>query len=296
MKRTAYLFTALSILALAAALIGCKTPQAQPTQESEKLNVTVSILPEQYFVERIGGDLVNVNVMVGPGEEPHTYEPQPDQMEGLATSKLYFSIGVEFEDAWLPKFEETNPELKIVDVSDTIVKIPMTVSDGDEKAGELDPHVWLSPANVRVIAQNIEVALSEESPANSTTYQANLESFLSDIDELDNEISSSLSSLTTRKFITFHPAWGYFARDYNLEQIAIEVGGNEPSAAELANLISTATENNIQVIFAEPEFSTKTAETIASEINGKVILIDPLAEDWLNNMKEIAQSLSGVLK
>ena len=296
MKRTAHLFTTLSILSLAAVLLGCKTSQAQSTTESEKLNVTVSILPEQYFVERIGGDLVNVNVMVGPGEEPHTYEPQPDQMEELATSKLYFSIGVEFEDAWLPKFEETNPDLKIVDVSDTIVKIPMTVSDGDEKAGELDPHVWLSPANVRIIAQNIEAALSEEDPANSTTYQANLESFLNDIDELDNEISSSLSSLNTRKFITFHPAWGYFAQDYNLEQIAIEVGGNEPSAAELADLISTAKENNIQVIFTEPEFSTKTAETIANEINGKVILIDPLAEDWLDNMKEIAQSLSGALK
>ncbi len=296
MKRTAHLFTTLSILSLAAVLLGCKTSQAQSTTESEKLNVTVSILPEQYFVERIGGDLVNVNVMVGPGEEPHTYEPQPDQMEELATSKLYFSIGVEFEDAWLPKFEETNPDLKIVDVSDTIVKIPMTVSDGDEKAGELDPHVWLSPANVRIIAQNIEAALSEEDPAKSTTYQANLESFLNDIDELDNEISSSLSSLNTRKFITFHPAWGYFAQDYNLEQIAIEVGGNEPSAAELADLILTAKENNIQVIFAEPEFSTKTAENIANEINGKVILIDPLAEDWLDNMKEIAQSLSGALK
>lgn len=293
MKHNKTLFTALSIFVIAAALVGCKT--SQPAEESEKLNVTVSILPEQYFVERIGGDLVNVNVMVGPGEEPHTYEPQPVQMEELASAKIYFSIGVEFEDAWLGKFAETNPDMKIIDVGAAIKKIPMTASEGGEE-GELDPHIWLSPANVRIIAQNIEVALSEEDPANSYTYKANLDEFLQDIDTLDEEISTDLSTLNARKFITFHPAWGYFARDYDLEQIAIEVGGNEPSAAEMANLITTAQENQIQIIFAQPEFSTKASETIADEINGQVILVSPLAENWLDNMKLITESLSSALK
>jgi len=292
MKHNKYLLTVFSVIAAAAALVGCTATRA--AEETEKLNVTVSILPEAYFVERIGGDLVNVNVMVGPGESPHTYEPQPAQMEDLAVSRIYFSIGVEFEDAWLGKFAETNPDMKIIDASATIQRIPMTASEEEE--GELDPHVWLSPANVRIIAQNIEAALSEEDPANSDVYKANLDDFLQDIDALDEEISASLSTLTTRKFITFHPAWGYFARDYDLEQIAIEVGGNEPSAAEMADLITTAQENQIQIIFAQPEFSTKAAETIADEINGRVILVSPLAENWLENMKLITESLSSALK
>jgi len=292
MKHNKYLLTVLSVIAAAAALVGCTATRA--AEETEKLNVTVSILPEAYFVERIGGDLVNVNVMVGPGESPHTYEPQPAQMEDLAVSKIYFSIGVEFEDAWLGKFAETNPDMKIIDASATIQRIPMTASEEEE--GELDPHVWLSPANVRIIAQNIETALSEEDPANSDVYKANLDDFLQDIDTLDEEISASLSTLTTRKFITFHPAWGYFAKDYNLEQIAIEVGGNEPSASEMADLITTAQVEQIQIIFAQPEFSTKAAETIADEINGQVILVSPLAENWLENMKLITESLSSALK
>ncbi len=292
MKQNKILFTVLSALAVAAALVGCTATRA--AEETEKLNVTVSILPEAYFVERIGGDLVNINVMVGPGESPHTYEPQPAQMEDLAVSRIYFSIGVEFEDAWLEKFAETNPDMKIIDASAAIQRIPMTASEEEE--GELDPHVWLSPANVRIIAQNIEAALSEEDPANSDVYKANLDDFLQDIDALDGEISESLSTLTTRKFITFHPAWGYFARDYNLEQIAIEVGGNEPSASEMADLITTAQEDQIQIIFAQPEFSTKAAETIADEINGRVILVSPLAENWLENMKLITESLSSALK
>ncbi len=292
MKQNKILFTVLSALAVAAALVGCTATRA--AEETEKLNVTVSILPEAYFVERIGGDQVNINVMVGPGESPHTYEPQPAQMEDLAVSRIYFSIGVEFEDAWLEKFAETNPDMKIIDASAAIQRIPMTASEEEE--GELDPHVWLSPANVRIIAQNIEAALSEEDPANSDVYKANLDDFLQDIDALDGEISESLSTLTTRKFITFHPAWGYFARDYNLEQIAIEVGGNEPSASEMADLITTAQEDQIQIIFAQPEFSTKAAETIADEINGRVILVSPLAENWLENMKLITESLSSALK
>ena len=291
MKHKKTLFTVFSILAVAAALVSCTT--AQPAEESEKLDVTVSILPEAYFVERIGGDLVDVNVMVGPGESPHTYEPQPAQMEDLAASKLYFAIGVEFEDVWLGKFADTNPDMKIVDASATIQRIPMTASG---KEGILDPHVWLSPANVRIIAQNIETALSEEDPANSDFYKENLDGFLQDIDALDEEISASLGTLTARKFITFHPAWGYFARDYDLEQIAIEVGGNEPSASEMADLITTAKENQIQIIFAQPEFSTKASETIADEINGQVILVSPLAENWLDNMKLITESLSSALK
>lgn len=289
-----------SILLIPILLLACSP---KPAASSGKTIVTVSILPQKYFVERIGGDLVDVNVMVGPGEEPHTFEPQPSQMEALSNSQIYFTIGVEFEDAWLSRFKDANADLEMVDTSAGIEKIAMTAEDHhdedaetDHEHGELDPHIWLSPANGKIIAQTIASALSANDPLNSNTYQENLNAFLMDIDSLDQEIQTSLASISNRQFITFHPAWGYFARDYDLEQITIEVGGNEPSAAELANLVSYANENNIHFVLAEPEFSTKAAETIASEINGQVILVSPLAEDWLNNMRSVAQSLAEALK
>lgn len=299
MKRIKGILPVTSILGILVFLIGCT---AAPLPASNKLEVTVSILPQKYFVERIGGDLVNVNVMVGPGEEPHTFEPQPSQMQALSNSQIYFTIGVEFENAWLTKFKDANPNLQFVDCSAGIEKIAIS---GDEHAaadgetdthGELDPHIWLSPANGKIIAQTIATALSDIDSENSAVYQNNLEAFLQDIDNLDQEISSSLLSLPSRQFITFHPAWGYFAHDYDLEQIAIEVGGSEPSAAELADLIRFAKQQDIHFIFAEPEFSTKSAETIAQEIGGEVILVSPLEENWLENMNLIASHLKQVLQ
>ena len=288
----------ISIASIPIFLIACTSA---PLPTSNKLDVTVSILPQKYFVERIGGDVVNVNVMVAPGEEPHTFEPQPSQMQALSTSQVYFTIGVEFENAWLNKFKDANPNLQFVDSSAGIEKITISGDEhtsaeaGTDAHGDLDPHIWLSPANVKIIAQTIASALSDMDREHDAIYQNNLDAFLQDIDSLDQEISSSLKSLPSRQFITFHPAWGYFARDYNLEQIAIEVGGNEPSAAELADLISFARQHDIHFIFAEPEFSTKSAETIAQDIGGEVILISPLEENWIENMNLIAKSLNQVL-
>jgi zinc transport system substrate-binding protein len=299
MKKKKRTLAITSILCVLVFLIGCTTA---PLPASDKLDVTVSILPQKYFVERIGGDLVNVNVMVAPGEEPHTFEPQPSQMQALSNSQIYFTIGVEFENAWLNKFKDANPNLQFVDCSAGIEKIAVS---GDEHAaaesetdahGDLDPHIWLSPANGKIIAQTIATALSDMDHEHSAVYQKNLDAFLQDIDTLDHEISDSLQTLTTRQFITFHPAWGYFARDYDLEQIAIEVEGNEPSAVELADLIRFAKQQDIHFIFAEPEFSTKSAETIAQEIGGEVILVSPLEENWLENMNLIANHLKQVLQ
>ena len=299
MKKKKGIFLISSILSIPLFLMACT---AAPLPASDKLDITVSILPQKYFVERIGGNLVNVNVMVGPGEEPHTFEPQPSQMQALSNSQIYFTIGVEFENAWLNKFKDANPNLQFVDCSAGIEKIAISgdehsADDGEtDTHGEMDPHIWLSPANGKIIAQTIATALSDMDSENSAVYQNNLDAFLQDIESLDHEISSSLQSLPSRQFITFHPAWGYFARDYDLEQIAIEVGGSEPSAAELADLIRFAKQQDIHFIFAEPEFSTKSAETIAQEIGGEVILVSPLEENWLENMNLIASHLKQVLQ
>lgn len=278
-------------------LTGCATTPAQ--QESDRLNVTVSILPEKYFVERIGGDKVQVNVMVGPGDSPHTYEPKPEQMAALSRSRVYFAIGVEFEGAWLEKFRSANPEMVLVDVSGSIEKIPMEdhhdedeTKEDDHSGEELDPHIWTSPEIAKTIARQIAETLSEVDGQNASYYLSNLEDLLTEIDQLQIDIKDLLKDKQNRQFLVFHPAWGYFAQEYGLEEISIEVGGTEPSASELSAIITNALANNIRIVFAQPEFSTQIADYIASEINGKVVLITPLAEDWLENLRLVALSLA----
>ncbi len=256
---------------------GCH-PTAAPS--SDKLTVTVSIIPQQYFVERIGGTRVTVNVMVMPGASPATYEPRAEQLAALSNSAAYFSIGVPFEDAWLEKIAAANPKMLLVDTTQGIRRM------------DHDPHIWLSPRLVKIQARTIAQALSQLDPAHQAEYQVNLDAFLSEIDTLDAELRQTLSDVPQRKFMVFHPSWGYFARDYGLEQIPVEVGGQEPSAAELAALIQQAQANDIHVIFAQPEFSTRAAQTIANEIGGQVVLISPLALDWPANLRRVAQAIA----
>jgi zinc transport system substrate-binding protein len=279
-------------------------PDTSGEESSPVMDVTVSILPQKYFVERIGGDHVEVNVMVEPGASPATYEPKAGQLISLSASSAYFAIGVPFENAWLDKIASANTDMLMVDTVKGIERMSMTGSfdheEGEkhETGGESDspdPHIWLSPSLVKIQANNIYDALVSLDPSNQEDYRANLDSFLNDIDQLDADIRATLAGTESRKFIVFHPAWGYFARDYDLEMVPIEVGGQEPSAAELADLVTLAKEEQIQVIFAQPEFSTRDAETIADEIGGKVLLISPLAPDWLENLQSVSKTFAEVL-
>jgi zinc transport system substrate-binding protein len=261
----------------------------------------VSIAPQKYFVERIGNGYVNVTVMVPPGAEPHTFEPKPEQLKALSQADAYLRIRIDFEDAWMDKIRATNPKMLIVDTTQGIQRLPMAAGQQEEGAGHaeegenLDPHIWLSPALVKIQAQTIYNALVQLDAPHQTIYQTNLEQFLADINTLDKDIRQSLKGVKSRKFIVFHPGWGYFARDYGLEMIPIEVGGQEPSAAELANLVTQAKQENIRVVFAEPQFSQQAAETIAKEIGGEVLLIDPLSPDWLDNLRQVSDTFTRVL-
>jgi zinc transport system substrate-binding protein len=257
-------------------------------QDEDALTVTVSILPQEYFVRRIAGDHVRVNVMVPPGASPATYEPTPEQLTDLSQSQVYFAIGVPFEASWMSRIQAANPDMTVVDTSDCTDRMVQ----GD---GQPDPHIWLSPQLVKQQARAISQTFSRLDCTNALEYQANLDTFLEDIDTLDSQIQQQLADATTRSFIVFHPSWGYFARDYGLEMIPISVGGQEPSAAELTDIVRRAKQNNIKVIFAQPEFSTRAAETIADEIGGEVLLVSPLAPDWLTNMEKVADTFAQTL-
>jgi len=273
----------IGILLLGAILLG-GCAQGPIGQSSATLNITVSILPQRTFVQRIGGEHVEVNVMVSPGESPATYEPSPAQLRALSEADAYVSIGVPFEQAWLDRIASGNAEMMMVDTTEGIQRM-----GGPENP---DPHIWLSPRLVKIQAETIYEALAKLDAAHAKDFQDNLNAFLADIDALDAEIRETLAGVEQRSFIVFHPSWGYFARDYGLEMMPIEVGGQEASAAELAEMIARAREEGIKVIFAQPEFSTEAAETIADEIGGEVLLISPLAEDWLANMRRVADTLA----
>lgn len=260
------------------------------------MQVTVSILPQEYFVHEIGGKYVKVNVMVPPGAEPADYEPTPQQIAQLSTSKLYFSIGVPFEKSWLDRFKGANPEMTIVKTQKGIEKMPLAFDDAGHRlsthSGLMDPHVWLSPALVRIQAMNIRDALIHADPEHEQYYRANYMKFAKQINKIDDQLIDITSKISPdhARFITFHPAWGYFAADYGLRQIPIQEEGKQANAQHLQQLIDLAKKDHIKVVFIEPEFSKKQAKVIANAIGGKVVAIDPLAKGWGKNLISIAKT------
>lgn len=268
-----------------------------------KVNAVVSIMPQKTFVEAIGGDKVNVSVMVKPGESPHLYEPKPSQMRELSKANIYFAIGVEFENVWIPKFSNQNKKMKIVTVARGIEQIEMGEHFHYDKNGNIlnkdnphkdgDPHIWTSPKNVKQIAKNIHKYLSKIDKKNKDYYTSNLKIFLDKIDTTDKKIKHILSKTKDgTKFMIFHPAWGYFAKDYGLIQVAIEAGGKNPKPRKVLELIKEAKENDIKAIFVNPEFSDKIAKQIAKELDIPILKISPLNPKWSENLIEFAKAIA----
>jgi zinc transport system substrate-binding protein len=285
----------ITLLLGALSLAGCRSNLVSPPTP-EKLQVVVSIAPQQYFVERIGNGYVKVNVLVPPGSEPHTFEMKPEQLKAIAQAQVYFRIRIDFEKAWLDKIQGANPKMRIVDTTQGIQLLPVETRSPEKSTEHLDPHIWLSPKLVKIQAQTIYGALATLDPKHQAAYQANLKRFLADLDALDAEIRQSLKGVKNAKIVVYHPSWGYFARDYGLQQIPIEVGGQEPSAAELAAIMEEAKQAGVKVIFTEPQFSQQSAQTIAREIGAEVMPVDPLSPDWLNNLRNIVKTFNKTLQ
>lgn len=268
-----------------------------------KVNVAVSIIPQQEFVKAIGGDKVTTLLMVEPGNSPHTYEPKASQMKELSKANIYFLIGVEFEKAWIQRFQTQNQNMQLVDSTKGIKKIPMQGHDEHEEDadheehehehGSLDPHVWTSPTNIRIIGKNIYDALVRIDPTNKQYYKKNFDVFNAKLDKINNQIVTILKDVPKDSvFMVFHPAWGYFAKEYNLKQLPIEVSGKEPKPKELMNLMQTAKKEKVHAIFTQPEFSDKSAKIMAQELHLKVIKVSPLQKAWDKQLVKIAKSIA----
>lgn len=258
--------------------------------------IVVSILPQKTFVEKITKDKFDVVVMVQPGSSPHSYEPKPSQMLAVSNASLYLSIGVEFEEVWLERFKAHNSSLKIVDIASNISKIEMGKGhhhEHEEHHDEhLDPHIWTSPKNVSKMAANIYEAIVTLDPQNKSFYKENLDKFMQEIDATDTQIENILKKAPTNMFMVFHPSWGYFAKDYDLEQLTVEVNGKSPKPKEIIKIIKEAKENKIKVIFTQPEFSDKSARVIAKEADVKMYKVSPLNPDWSKNLINMANAIA----
>lgn len=282
---------------------------------ASKPEISVSILPQKYFLEKIVKDKFDINVMVKAGASPHTYEPKTSQMKSLSNSKIYFYTGIEFEKAWLDKFKKSAPNTLFVDSSAGIERIAMQEHSHEEEQTHdkhkhdkkhdhedehehegLDPHVWLDPVLAKVQAKNIYDSVVSIDESNKDFYTKNYEEFLKELDLLDTQIKEILAPYSQKAFMVFHPSWGYFASRYNLEQIPIEMQGKEPKPNELIELVKDAKEHNIKIIFVSPQFSQKSAKTIASSIGGNVVAIDSLGENWANSLIDTATQIANSYK
>ena len=268
-----------------------------------QVNVAVSILPQETFVKKIGGDKVSVMTLVEPGESPHSYEPKPSQMIALSEADIYFPIKIDFENAWLEKFESQNKDMEIVQMSKGVQRIMMEKKNHNKKGAneqtknkkiiKPDPHVWLSPLNVKIMAKNIYDTLIKVDSKNKSYYKKNLISFLKEINSVDMKIHNILLDVPANsKFMVFHPAWGYFARDYGLVQFAVEKEGKEPTPKALMKIIQKAKAEKIKAILVQKEFSKKSANALADELNIKVVEESPLSLDWGNNLISIAKTIA----
>lgn len=317
----------IALLVLAAG--GCRESKTVPTA-SDTVPVFVTIAPQAYFVQRIGGSHVTVDVLVGPGQAPHTYEPTPKQLARLAEARIYFRIGIAFEEPLVARIRATFKGVDIVDTREGVPLRTMTdVEAGAEEAeheadtghdagaehrnhaghdagaehhdhaahaaGETDPHIWLDPNLVKIQARTIAAALCRVDPANADDYQRNLAAFEADLDAVDRDLRTALAPLRGRRFYVYHPAYGYFADAYGLIQVPVEASGKQPGARQLAALIDHARREHVRLIFVEPQFPTESAKAVADAIGGAVVPLDPLARDYLDNLRDMAAKIRDAL-
>lgn len=299
-------FVTSTLSGLTGTFAACGTP------DDARIQAVVTILPLKYFVERVGGERVRVSVLAGPGQNPATYEPLPRQLLELAQADVLFRTGVPFEEALVPRLAENAPGVQVVDLRDGIELQPMDrfqsivgMSDehdqraddstaypgGDDHSG-LDPHIWLSPALVRIQAATIRDTLIAIDPAHEKVYRDRHTAFDTDLFGLSDQIRAALSKLETPAMLVFHPAWGYFAREFGLRQIPIEIEGKEPGPRELATIIDYAKQQHIRVVFVQSQYAADTTRAIAEAIGGTVATLDPLSDNYLSNLRDVASAIA----
>lgn len=277
----------------------------QPAYADARLAVAVSILPQKYFVEKIGKRFVDVSVVVPEDANPANYEPNAKQILSLSLARIYFATGAPFEQGWLNKIKQSYPDIQIVEVNEGISlkeqkgvqqRVGMKKSGSKKRIGEgvyLDTHTWLSPPCAIVQARNILTALVAADPSHSAEYRENFKDFAQDIIKLDFELMHLFSEVKQKKhMLVSYAAWSYFADAYNINMISLEVGGKEPNNAQLQELINKAKKNRVKVVFVQPQFPAPAAHHIAKAIGAQVVEANAFSADWEINIKAVAKKIA----
>ena len=258
--------------------------------------VFVSIPPQAFVVEWLIGNLVQVDVLLPPGASPATYEPTPKQMAALDHAQLYLQIGSPFEGPILAKVAELMPELRVVDCRAGVELEPMGGSGHDHDAGLLDPHIWLDPQRMKIIASTTADALEALLPDEAPGIEERLAALHRAIDDTDTRVADMLAAFAGRTLFVFHPAYGYFTRRYRLIQVAVEEDGRAPSARRLATVVGELRRQPVPALFVQPQFSRSAAERVANALDCELVELDPLAGDYLANLEIMADRIAGALR
>lgn len=286
-----------ALIMLSIFAVSCRARVPDSREDGGRLKIIVSIMPQAYFVQRIGVERVKVDVLARPGQSPETYEVSPRQMDLFGRAQLYFRIGMPFENALVPKITAMCPQLAVVDLREGVSMLKL-VSHHDPDGAvpntyeAQDPHIWLDPGRAKIQAQTIEQALSKAAPAFREEFAANLSRFIADLEATDLKIRKILTPYRGRRFHVFHPAYGYFADAYGLIQVPVEEGGKEPGARYLNTLVNAMKAEGARVLCVQPQYSTQSAKAIAEATGARIISLDPLAEDYLANLEVMARELA----
>lgn len=273
---------------------------------SGAMEVFVSIPPQKWLVEAVGGERVTVEMLVRAGQDPHTFEPRPKQVAALSRAKIWYTMGMEFEKQLAVKVRAVAPGLEIVDMSRDVEKMVMAeehehdVHENSEHGGHagepLDPHVWLSPPNLQMMSLTVAEDLAAIDPEHTEEYQRNQKAVAGDLAGLHQRLGTMLQPYSGASFFVFHPTFGYFGKAYGLVQEPVEVQGKSPGPRQLAALIAKAKEMKVKVIFVQPQFDPKAAQAVATAIGGSVVPLDALAEDVPSNLVVMAEKIEDALK
>ena len=259
-------------------------------QGTDQVSVMVSILPQVWFVEEIAGDLVAVEALVGPGHSPATFEPTTRQMVRLQAASAFFSAGVPFERGLLPR---------IAAASDAPPVFGPRPAAGDhhhhDHSHEMDPHTWLDPLQAMAMADTIGRVLSQLDPRQKDYYLTRTADLKNRLKALHLEVAGILEPVHGQTFYVFHPAYGHFAKAFGLHQVAVESDGHEPGPRQLADVIDQITESQAQTIVVQPQFSKKSSSAIARATGAEILVLDPLARQYDENLRHIAVALAGTL-
>jgi len=294
MRKFKQIYSIAIILIFSAGLLSAQG-KSEKQETDMKPTIALSILPQEYFVQRIAGDLVHTVVLVGEGQSPHSYEPTPSQMAALAKAKVWILSGTDFELVLEDKVSSLYPNLLVIDGTEGVTFRSLEVHDDEhaieEGSLERDRHTWLGWESAKILADHVLRTTITLLPEQKALLEANHRILLEDIDATFLSLKEKLAPLSGRKVFVYHPSFGYFFDEFNLIQEAVEIGGKEPTAKDLSLLIQKAKSEKAVALFVQKQFPLASAQTVAKAAGAKVLALDPLARDWMENIQVMGETL-----